>query len=200
MLAMHYAFVLDDDFDMDTIRRRVAEKAGRYDRYPGLCFKAFVMTERGAWRRGEPARNLYGAFYLWDSAEAAEAFLRSDDFGAVVQSFGRPEVQTWLVLEPKLPQTGALAGPPPKVVSYERVALPREARAVDAIGLIGGLGGPSEQPSGGFVGLDPKSWEAARIRLWPDAESIPPSAGKGRRYELLHLSAPSEASLAAVAG
>ena len=78
MLAMHYALVLDDEHDMTAIRARAAEKAPRYDDYPGLAFKAFVMTERGEWRRGEPARNLYGAFYLWHDEETATAFLRSE--------------------------------------------------------------------------------------------------------------------------
>ena len=187
MLAMHYALVLDDEHDMTAIRARAEEKAPRYDDYPGLAFKAFVMTERGAWRLGEPARNLYGAFYLWHDEAAATAFLRSDDFAALARSFGRPEVLVWLVLDSLVP---ALPGAAPRAATFERFFLPRESRPVDAVGLTGGLRGLNGGPSAGFVGLEPQTWEAVRIALWPDAEAIPSGIGKARRYEVLHLSLP----------
>lgn len=189
MLAMHYAFVLDDDHDMSAIRARVAAKAPRFDAYPGLAFKAFVMTERGEWRQGEPARNLYGAFYLWDDDAAATAFLRSEDFAAVSQSFGRPEVLIWLAFDSQRPASGGL-GPTPKVATFERVYLPRAVRPVDALGVAGGLRGVTHEPLAGFIGIEPQTWEAVRISLWPDADAIPASASKARRYEVLHVSAP----------
>ena len=189
MLAMHYAIVLDDDHDMSAIRARVAEKAPRFDSYPGLAFKAFVMTERGEWRQGEPARNLYGAFYLWDDDAAATAFLRSEDFAAVSQSFGRPEVLIWLAFDSLLPAAAGL-GPAPRVATFERVYLPRAVRPVDALGRTGGMRGVTHGPAAGFIGIEPQTWEAVRISLWPDEAAVPATAGKARRYEVLHLSAP----------
>ena len=191
MLAMHYAFVLDDDYDMSTIRARVAEKGPRYDGYPGLVFKAFVMTERGEWRRGEPARNLYGAFYVWQDDLAATRFLESDDFAAVSQAFGRPEVLTWMTVDSLVPDS---LGTRPRVASLERYYLPRETRPLDALGITGGLRGLSGEPLGGFVGLEPRSWEAVRIGLWSDAEAIPQTAGKARRFEVLRVSATGNAA------
>ena len=185
MLAMHYGFVLDDAHDMSTIRQRVVEKAGRYDSYPGLVFKAFVMTERGDWRLGEAARNFYGAFYLWQSGEAALDFLRSSDFAAVCQAFGRPDVKTWQVLDSLNPNGDSIAA-----ATLERRVLPRDTRPVDAVGSIGGLRRLDGAPLAGFTGLDPATWQLYRLGLWPQESEIPASASQGRRFEVLHISAP----------
>ena len=185
MLAMHYAFVLDDEHDMTTIRQRVADKAAQYDSYPGLAFKAFVMSERGDWRQGDAARNLYGAFYLWRDETAAPDFLRSADFAAVSQAFGRPNVKTWLVLDSLLPRTAPLA-----VATLERRVLPSDTRPVDAVGRIGGLRRLADPPAAGFIGMDPATWELVRLGLWPRLEDVPARAGKARHFEILHVSQP----------
>ena len=185
MLAMHYGFVLDDAHDMSTIRQRVADKAARYDSYPGLGLKAFVMTERGDWRLGQAARNLYGAFYLWESGEVALDFLRGPDFAAVCQAFGRPDVKTWQVLD-SLQPNGETIG----TATLERRVLPRDTRPVDAVGSIGGLRRLDGAPLAGFTGLDPATWELYRLGLWPRDSEIPESARKARRFEVLHISAP----------
>ena len=187
MLAMHYSFVLDDAHDMTSIRQRVADKASRYDDYPGLVMKAFVMTERGDWRLGEAARNLYGAFYLWQSGEVALDFLRSSDFAAVCQAFGRPDVKTWQVLDSLAPNGDSIGA-----ATLERRVLPRDTRPVDAVGAIGGLRRLDGAPLAGFTGLDPATWQLYRLGLWPRDSEIPESASKARRFEVLHISAPQE--------
>lgn len=187
MLAMHYSFVLDDAHDMTAIRQRVADKASRYDDYPGLVMKAFVMTERGDWRLGEAARNLYGSFYLWQSGEVALDFLRSPDFAAVCQSFGRPDVKTWQVLDSLAPNGDSISA-----ATLERRVLPRDTRPVDAVGAIGGLRRLDGAPLAGFTGLDPATWQLYRLGLWPRNSEIPESASKARRFEVLHISAPHE--------
>ncbi len=185
MLAMHYKVVLDDQQDMGAIRQRVADKAARYDDYPGLAFKAFVMTERGDWRLGEAARNLYGAFYLWQSGEAALDFLRGPDFAAFSQAFGRPDVKTWQVLDSLLPNGETIGS-----ASLERRILPRDVRPVDAVGSVGGLRRLDGAPLAGFIGLDPATWEIYRLGLWPRDGAIPESDSRARRFEVLHISAP----------
>jgi hypothetical protein len=94
MIAMHYGFDLPDDFDMPRVRERVAQKGPAFDRYPGMAFKAFLADER----RGVQGRNFYGAFYVWNDADAARDFLLSPQFASFVQSFGRPEVRLWPVV------------------------------------------------------------------------------------------------------
>ena len=185
MLAMHYSFVLDDAHDMSGIRRRVADKAARYDSYPGLALKAWVMTERGDWRLGEAARNLYGAFYLWETGEHALDFLRGPDFAAVCQAFGRPDVKTWQVLDSLQPNGDSIG-----TATLERRVLPRDSRPVDAVGSIGGLRRLDGAPLAGFTGLDPATWELYRLGLWPRSSEIPESASKARRFEVLHIAAP----------
>lgn len=66
-----------------------------WDHAEGLAFKAFALRERG--QQGAP-HNAYTSIYLWlDEAEAAR-FITGPRFEEVIESFGRPPIQTWLPL------------------------------------------------------------------------------------------------------
>ena len=47
MIAMQYSFTLPADYDMATIRRRIAEKRHLLDHFDGLHLKAYLWAERG---------------------------------------------------------------------------------------------------------------------------------------------------------
>ena len=148
MIALDYTIPLPRGFDTRRIRQRVREKAPLFDAHPGLLWKAFLLREPDT---------AYGAFYLWESAEAAASFLEGPLFAGVVESFGRPEVRLWLVRD---------AVAPPPSVRWAR----REERA-----LVLAPDRPAH-----VVGLDPKTWRVVNFSF----EAARPADGG---WEVLHL-------------
>src|ERR1700722_2317572 len=85
MIAKQYSIALPADYDMGIIRRRVAERGARFDSFPGLYLKAFLIRERG---RAGAVGNEYAPFYLWPETEALWDFVAGDGFRAIVDGFG----------------------------------------------------------------------------------------------------------------
>lgn len=182
MLAMQYGFAFDDAFDMDTIRARVAVIGSRFDRVPGLYYKAFLITERP-----RDGGNRYVPFYVWRDGAAMTDFLLSDAFDAMQRKFGRPVVRRW---EEIAFVSGPAANETPRLATRETVEIARDddlavaaAAARTASGAMASAPGLHSQ----FVGLDPYAWQWLRFSLWCE----PPPATVGvERFELLHLAAP----------
>jgi hypothetical protein len=85
MDLLQYSFNLDPGFPMSAIRERVAAKRHLLDTLPGLRWKAWLLSET------LPARTQpksYAPLYLFDEAQAVQAFLCGDLYQAVTDSFG----------------------------------------------------------------------------------------------------------------
>ncbi len=88
MHALEYHWDLEDRFNAEALRGRVAERGPLFDDLPGLRAKAFLIDE---------GRRRFGGFYLWESAADAERFLASDLFASSCASLGTPEVRRYEV-------------------------------------------------------------------------------------------------------
>lgn len=182
MLAMQYGFDLPDDFDMDTLRRRIQEIGGRFDALPGLHLKAFLLADRTA-----TAPNRYAPFYLWDDPAGAAGFVTSPDFAAVQARYGRPVVHCW---NPIAYLCGPAAGQVPGFATQHFAQLPvttdlvqRAAEERAAATALAGTPGVHSV----FTGLDAQGWQMNRTVLW---SGQPPADAQGRVFGLLYLSAP----------
>ena len=167
MIAMQYVFTLPADYDMGRIVDRVATKGPSFDDFPGLLFKAFLMSEAG---RDGAGANRYAPFYVWRTPDALRDFLGSPGFAALIASFGRPQVRTWLPLKVAAP-----AGPIRTLDLIEQ-AVPE---GTDIAALI------AQDHGGDVVGLDPTGWRLLRVRF--DAVDAP-----SNRFRVLHLSQPAQ--------
>jgi len=165
MIAMQYVFTLPADYDMGRIIDRVAQKGASFDDFPGLLFKSFLMSEAG--RDGATA-NRYAPFYVWHSPEAIVGFLGSPGFAALVASFGRPQIRTWLPLKVTAP-TG-----PIETLDIIEEPVPT---GTDTAALI------AADQDGDVVGLDPNGWNLLRVRF--DATGL-----SANRFRVLHVSQP----------
>jgi hypothetical protein len=165
MIAMQYVFTLPADYDMGRIIDRVAQKGAAFDNFPGLAFKAFLMSEAG---RDGAVVNRYAPFYVWQSPEAIVGFLGSPGFAALVASFGRPQIRTWLPLRVTVP-----TGP---IETLDIVEEPVPYGTDTAMLITAGQ-------DGNVVGLDISGWNLLRVRF----DAAGPSAG---RYRVLHVSQP----------
>ncbi|MEG9527243.1 MAG: DUF4865 family protein [Hyphomicrobiales bacterium] len=159
MLIARYRHRLPADYDMNRIRARVAERAPAWDVMPGLVLKAVTIEERG---RGA-ATNAYSSLYLWQDAGAAAAFLAAPAFRAVVDSFGRPRVETWLpsavdfgpaATARFLSEESRLVAPEEDLATLSETERTRGRAIAGEPGILGTL-----------AGLDPEGWRLTRFTL-----------------------------------
>jgi hypothetical protein len=191
--ATQYEITLPADYDMRTIRRRVADGGHVLDDRAGLGLKAYVIRERGV--DGSPV-NQYAPFYLWNDVGAMAHFLvGGGGFQNIVRDFGRPAAHHWTGI-------ACHAGPArttsPTAASRLLTLIPADA---DPDGTGSGLTEWIERESAAARALadrdgvhtvalafDPHHWRSMRFVLWEDA--VAPDEAATERYRVLHLSAP----------
>ncbi|WP_336486344.1 DUF4865 family protein [Methylobacterium nigriterrae] len=189
MLVQHYRHRLPADYPMERIRERVAERAPLWAETRGLGFKVFALRERG---RNGASENAYASFYLWRETDGAAAFLTGGRFGSVVETFGRPGIDTWLALDVRV---GLRAG---------ARTLGRSIVDLDPGRDLGALSADEAERNRGLVArgealaaisaLDLSAWRLVRLTL---SSERPSETGDGTAHEILHLAAPGWAQLPA---
>ena len=183
MITMQYRIVLPADYDMDIIRRRIAERGHLTDDFPQLSFKAYLYTDRSRGNR----ENLYAPFYLWHNTQGMNAFLGGAGFAGVVDSFGRPVVRTWSVWHAET------AADLSNATHATREIVPIAAHM--ELGTLRGMenaGTQADIKRGALAAIsayDPTYWTLLRFRLWRTATQ-PPADGDIDVYEIGHLSQP----------
>ncbi|WP_406111646.1 DUF4865 family protein [Kitasatospora purpeofusca] len=200
MHAMQYEITLPADYDMRTVRRRIATKGPLLDSWPGLGLKAYLVRERGL--DGSPV-NQYAPFYLWRTTEGLNSFLLGPGFRALCADFGRPAVRHWIGAGlrrgpgaegpaaegpgPEGPGPDAPSGPGPVAATRLTERLPEGADPAEAVERA--LAELPDHPDlhTAAVALDPARWELLRIALW---RAGAPAGAPGTRYRVHHLSSP----------
>ncbi len=190
MYAMQYEIALPADYDMATIRHRVATKGRLLDNLPGLGLKAYGVREVGV---DESTVNQYSPFYLWTDPQAMGRFLwGGGGFGGIINSFGRPTVQHWtgaaFLLGPSAdrPPSGAVKRTSVIDAEADPETVVEQARSRLAETVADGA------VHSAAVAVDPLRWELVSYVLYAGATP----AGSGVRYRVLHLSSPHMRELA----
>ncbi|WP_242893172.1 DUF4865 family protein [Actinomadura litoris] len=193
MYAKQYEITLPADYDMQIIRKRVAEGGHVLDHRAGLGLKAYAIRERGI--DGSPV-NQYAPFYLWNDTGAMAQFLvGGGGFQNIVRDFGRPVVRHWTGIACHAgPARAAL----PQAASRRLTSIPSDPD-LDGTGL--GLSeliewevGQLRRLSGhdgihtAALAVDPQHWQLVRFVVWADSSA--PDEEATEHYEVLHLSAP----------
>lgn len=184
---MQYQITLPADYDMRIIHRRVAERAGALDVFPGLGLKAYLVRERG---QHASAVNQYAPFYLWNDLEGMNRFLWTGGFAHIVTDFGRPVVEQWTALAFERgpaydPQHAA-----PRAATRHTTALGPDqdpAAAIDA--ALGELAAAAAHPGAHATALaiDTRAWQLVHLTLWDEQ---PAPATPGARYTVLRVNTP----------
>jgi hypothetical protein len=188
MFAMQYSHRLPADYEMQTIRQRVAERGPLWDDTEGLIFKLFATQQRN--RHGATG-NVYASVYLWFDSDAAVRFLMGERFQAVTDTFGRPQIETWLPLDAR---TG---------VARQALSLYRDERAINAAADRAALYATetglnreiAARPDTVAVwsALDLDAWRLIRFTI---SSAAPDPAREGEVYDVLHLAQPERGRLA----
>ncbi|MGV8921457.1 MAG: DUF4865 family protein [Pseudomonas sp.] len=182
MLAKQYSHRLPADYDMNIIRQRAIARGPLWDDIQGLAFKAFVVQTKG---EHGALGNLYASIYLWHDSQAAAELIMGEGFQGVIDSFGRPSIESWLPLDARVGQAKqALTLYREEVPIAEnadrQVLLKAEvernqgiARQADSVAVV--------------TAIDLATWRLIRLQLSSEA---PRSGHTGVPYEVLHLARP----------
>lgn len=183
MLTAHYLHRLPADYDLDAVRARAKQRGAVWDAAPELVFKAFLLREAG---RHGAIDNSYSSLYLWTSAQAFAAFLLTDRYRTVTDSFGRAGIATRVVLDARRgrAQTARFA-------FEETTAIPRDADLGQAFARA--LARNREKAAGPGVvasvtALDTLDWRISHYLLAERPDARP--AETAIAYEVVHLSQP----------
>ncbi|MFD0205056.1 MULTISPECIES: DUF4865 family protein [Saccharothrix] len=197
MYAKQYEITLPADYDMTTIRERVAAGGHALDDRAGLGLKAYVIRERGI--GGSPV-NQYAPFYLWhDTGAMAHFLVGGGGFQNIIRDFGRPTARHWTGIAC---HAGPARATTPKAAS--RLLTPIPADTADGSGLAEWIGREAgtaraladrDDVHTVALAFDPHHWQLMRFVLWHNA--VAPGEPATERYEVLHLSAPGLAALPA---
>jgi hypothetical protein len=167
---------------MDTIRGRIASKRHLLDSFPGLSWKAWLLSEPTP-HFAQPKS--YAPVYLFHDEHATVSFLRSDLYKGVTDSFG------W---------TKPLVGPAITASSDEVLAASVCTVRTDDLpshaALIGHLADPQAECGAALVlrQLDIARMQVRTYRFWrslQEALGHPEVASIERAYEVVAVSTPS---------
>jgi hypothetical protein len=168
---------------MERIRQRAASRGPDWDSLPGLLFKGFLIQEKG---KPGTIGNAYSSLYLWRDTDAFAAMIAGERFQAVTGTFGRPAVETFIVL-------ASAFGPASDAASVHR--------ADELVPAGADLAGLKEQEMQGvreiaarsqtfaaITALDVNGWRLSRFVLSASAaQSLPPQV---THYEIAYLAKP----------
>ncbi|CCG88255.1 DUF4865 family protein [Erwinia piriflorinigrans] len=177
MIAMQYRFRLPVDYDMSIITTRILENGHQLDSFPGLLLKAWCYARSSDLLcTDEP---LYAPFYLWQDSSSMADFLTGSGFRRLVQDFGRPQIDSWLVLDYRPAAELSQSAFARRIITP---VLPREdlAQCRCSSDIIG-------ENTTQIVALDMQHWRRLNFQLSPLAFT---DRADTERYRVGHLSLP----------
>jgi len=178
MLAMQYSVRLPQDFDVEQVYQHVSMRSPLFEGHPGLRHKFYLYDRE---------EHIYAPFYIWENSQVAQDFLLNNLFGGVIETFGRPRVRSWQVIEFEYGQSseepGFLCCSVDKVQSQQPLdkAMAREKQehrdTLDKPGLFAHM-----------ILLDPDRWEIGRLGFWRHrADVIQQPADAVYEYDVLKM-------------
>ena len=85
MISMQYKISLPDNYNMNIIRKRVADNGHKTDGFQDLIFKAYLISEKkGSFKNS----NEYSPLYIWKNNEGMNKFIFNGYYDNILSSFG----------------------------------------------------------------------------------------------------------------
>jgi len=179
-VLMQYETPLPDDFDMDSVRIRVREKAALFDQMPGVLVKFYAVNEFGT-----AGLNEYSSIYIWSGPSFLTGFFTGDFFENYANAFGRPTPR-WALINQVSGDFGQLQRT--RTAVRQTVGIPRQTHIGQFAKSWQNRPDPSDQLVR-VVAIDSTRWELIDFRF--TAEQIAQTAGVNTRvYDIAHVSLP----------
>lgn len=183
MIAMQYKINLPADYDMEIIRKRVRDSGEKTDGFTGLEMKAYLIAEKAKYNNTE---NQYAPFYLWSKTEGMNQFLLGGPFNNILNSFGWPVVQNWMVLHRHVVKTGE-----------RQYALVKTAPIPEFSDFASLCGSEAENfnawtadasTTAYITAYNPMTWEICRYHMSTDLDTLMKLAAGSLVYDVHHIS------------
>ena len=191
MIIAHYAHRLPADYDIGIIRNRAKSRGHLFDAIPELYFKAFLLRERGRFGANQ---NEYSSLYLWRKDDGFRDFLVDGRTKSVTDSFGRPQIETRVVLDAHKGSSEQ-----PRFLYKQEQDIPIDTDLTSAFADEIARNRESAKQAGvvaSAVGVDVQNWKFTRVVL---SEKEPAGRDQGTAYQVLYLAKPLLAELPKVA-
>jgi hypothetical protein len=182
MLIAHYTHRLPADYDVDIIRKRAAARGHLFDAIPELYFKAFLLRERG---RFGAITSEYSSLYLWRADRGYRDFLVDGRMKSVTDSFGRPQIETRIVLDALKGSAGHA-----RFLTKQEHDIPLDADLTSTFAAEIERNREAAKEAGvvaSAVGIDAQNWKVTRVVV---SEKEPTGREAGHAYQVLHLARP----------
>jgi hypothetical protein len=191
MLIAHYAHRLPADYDIDIIRKRAAARGHLFDAISELYFKAFLLRERG---RFGAITSEYSSLYLWRRDQGFRDFLVDGRMKSVTDSFGRPQIETRVVLDAHKGK-----GEHARFLHKQEQDIPLDADLTSTFAAEIERNREAAKEDGvvaSAVGIDAQNWKVTRVLV---SEKEPTGRENGVAYQVLYLAKPLLSELPRVA-
>ncbi|MED1203277.1 DUF4865 family protein [Heyndrickxia acidicola] len=176
MIEMQYKIILPRNYDMDIIRKRVQDNGHKTDGFPGLLFKAYLITEAN---KNGNAYNSYAPLYVWNDTQGMNQFIFEGFYDNILDSFG------WQHIQIGIPLSIHLA----KDFKKSRYVLENSGDIPESPSLVGApikLLENAEESLGRLCLYNPDKWRFSEFYFY---EEKPAVAITGHpMYEILHIS------------
>jgi hypothetical protein len=180
---MQYETPLPDDFDMESVRTRVREKATVFDQLPGLLVKFYAVNDLTT-----SSLNEYSSIYLWSKPGLLTGFFTGDLFENYANAFGRPTPR-WALVDQVTGDFNQLQQA--RNAIRQTIAIPRKT----PIGQFVKAWEERQDQSNllaRVIAIDPTRWELIDFQF--AGERITHPAGVNAHvYDIVHVSLPGRA-------
>jgi len=177
MIGMQYRINLPSDYDMQIIRKRVAENGNKTDGFPGLFFKCYLIQERNV----DSFENIYSPLYIWNDSNGMNKFLFGGFYDNIIKSFGWQSIKVGIPLSLELKENFMDS----KFVLEEKKSINPE---LSLMAFQEGIQKPSEADNG-YAGrvciYNPDKWEYSLFSFYIDR---PENICYNNVYQILHIS------------
>jgi hypothetical protein len=181
MIGMQYKVILPKDYDMEIIRKRVQDNGHKTDGFPGLHFKAYLITE------AEENGNLYNCYaplYIWNNSEGMNHFIFEGFYDNILASFGWQHINIGVPLSMNLDKDFNKS----KYVVEYAGNIPESKSLINTpFNFINHYVKNTEDSLGDLLVYNPDKWGYSQFSFYQEKPKID-SPDHLTVYEILHVS------------
>ncbi|MGE6256318.1 DUF4865 family protein [Heyndrickxia sporothermodurans] len=181
MIGMQYKVLLPKDYDMGIIRKRVQENGHKTNGFPGLNFKAYLITEE---EEKENLYNSYAPLYIWNNYQGMNKFIFEGFYDNILKSFGWQQINIGVPLSIDL---GKDFNKSKYVVEYAGTIPESKSLTETPFNPINQYVKDEEKSLGNLLVYNPDKWGYSQFSFYQEKPKID-LAGHLTLYEILYIS------------
>lgn len=93
MIVMQYKIKFNNDFDMNTIKKRVAENGFKTDNFQDLLFKLYLIKD---YNHNNTIIKEYSPLYIWKNNLGMNKFIFDGFYDNILKSFGWQKINIYI--------------------------------------------------------------------------------------------------------